>query len=84
MAKKTEKELIRAIRKVQCFGISRESTETILERVNNPEWKQREKVHDWRNHVDHELRSLWTTLTLETRLAITLTAILHAADEEWA
>ena len=78
-----EQKLLCRIQKVHCFGIDTENTETILESVNHPRMEQRGEVHDWRNHVDGDIRDLWPAMSLQTRCAITLMAMQCAEDEEW-
>jgi hypothetical protein len=41
------------------------------------------KCHDWRNHVDEEIKYIWRELSHESRLCVMLMANNIAEREEW-
>lgn len=49
----------------------------------NPEWAMTTKVHDWRNHVPFEIRSIWETFSMDQRKALYEWANCLASMEEW-
>lgn len=51
--------------------------------LDDPEWSEAGKVHDWRNHVPEEVRELWETLDFAGRYCVALMAIKHADNENW-
>lgn len=48
-----------------------------------PEWDQRDRVHDWRNHVPEVIRLIWDDLGLEARCTAFVMASEKANAEEW-
>lgn len=36
----------------------------------NPEWDKARKTHDWRNHVPENVQAMWSTFTMEQRMAL--------------
>jgi len=64
---------------VSAISLDRDAVEDIL----RPDWRTTSRVHDWRNHVPHELRELWTDLNEDARLAVYLMAERRADGEEW-
>jgi len=55
----------------------------ILSAIHEPEWTPRPRFRDWRNHVDSELRGLWSELDVDTRLALFLIASKRTSAELW-
>lgn len=51
--------------------------------LDDPKWDEPLKVHDWRNYVGDCVKSIWNTLSIETRAAIALDADKQADNEEW-
>lgn len=49
----------------------------------NPDWGNATKVHDWRNHVPLEIRSIWETFTMDQRQSLFKWAYDLASREEW-
>lgn len=47
------------------------------------EWEKAGKVHDWRNHVGHNTRRIWDSLSTDQQVAIALDAQQLASREEW-
>lgn len=52
-------------------------------RLNQPDFRNRGRVHDWRNHVPDELREMWPQLTFRERAIIALIADDLADGENW-
>ncbi|NQT15893.1 MAG: hypothetical protein HQ582_24265 [Planctomycetes bacterium] len=59
------------------------ANKTLFPLLDNPDWENSHRVHDWRNHVSRELRGLWERLARETRLALMLQALESSEWEEW-
>lgn len=55
----------------------------ILLAIHEPVWMPRPRFRDWRNHVDSELRGLWSELDVDTRLALFLIASKRTSAELW-
>jgi hypothetical protein len=49
----------------------------------NPNWNERDDVHNWRNYISDRLRAIWHTFTDEQKVAIADNAYDIAASEEW-
>lgn len=49
----------------------------------NPDFENAGRIHDWRNYVGENVRSIWSKLDMETRAAIALDAYERANDEDW-
>lgn len=54
-----------------------------LEELENPDFENAGRVHDWRNHIDEEVKQQWDRLTLEERAIAYLSAENDADNEEW-
>ncbi|KOX53825.1 hypothetical protein ADL19_14700 [Streptomyces purpurogeneiscleroticus] len=48
-----------------------------------PRWSEAGKVHDWRNHVPDEIRSMWSTFTPSQINELVDWAQDLASKEEW-
>jgi len=51
--------------------------------VDDPQWADAGRVHDWRNHVGARAREMWHTFTPEQRMALAADAEWRAGCEEW-
>jgi len=51
--------------------------------INNPDFKHKSKVHDWRNYILYEFQEIWKELPLITRYALIIMAEGQADKEEW-
>lgn len=51
--------------------------------VDDPDWGERDRVHNWRNHVPEDIRLAWATLGPEGRVIAFLCAYAAAEAEEW-
>ncbi len=49
----------------------------------DPQWAAAGRVHDWRNHVSEELRTIWGTFTPEQRRVLAMDAEDRAGNENW-
>lgn len=49
----------------------------------DPEFDKATKVHDWRNHVPHYIKTVWPTLTDREKQLIIYAADIEASAEEW-
>lgn len=57
--------------------------ETYVKWAEDPDWSDRKHVHDWEAYAGPELRAMWSTLTLEVRVAIVKSLQEVADNEEW-
>ena len=51
--------------------------------LDNPEFENRKKVHDWRNYVPYEWVKEWDRLTEREKRIIAVMAETQADKEEW-
>lgn len=51
--------------------------------LENPEWEQSGRVHDWRNYVPEYIRESWPDLCLDARACCFLIACAAANNEVW-
>jgi len=51
--------------------------------LENPEFENAGRVHDWRNHVPEEVKEQWDQLSVDARKVAYLTAYHEAEEEEW-
>lgn len=51
--------------------------------INNPDFKNKSKVHDWRNYVPFDWQKNWEQLTERERKIIFVMAEIQADKEEW-
>lgn len=55
----------------------------VLEPLENPQWRDARKVHDWRNHIPETMQSIWDRLSMEARIVAYIFAKQAADREEW-
>ena len=51
--------------------------------LNNPEWDKGGRVHNWKNYVDSEVKSVWHLLSENERRIIAYFADRSASNEDW-
>lgn len=51
--------------------------------INNPDFKNVSKTHDWRNYVPFNWQNNWEQLTERERKIIAVMSQMQADDEEW-
>lgn len=51
--------------------------------VEEIDWSEGGRIHNWRNHVGEHTRAIWHTLTPEQKVAIARDAEGDASAEEW-
>ena len=51
--------------------------------VENTDFEGAGPVHDWRNHVPHALRPIWSALSVDAKLAVQYMAEREADNELW-
>jgi len=51
--------------------------------INNPDFKNKSKVHDWRNYVPSDWQNNWEQFTKRERQIIAVMAQSQADKEEW-
>lgn len=49
----------------------------------NPNWKEEDRVHNWRNYVSDEMQEMWHTFTPLQKQAIARAADEIAGREHW-
>lgn len=57
--------------------------DVLLAELENPEFENAGRVHDWRNHVLDEVKEQWAQLSFDARKVAYLTACNEADNEEW-
>ena len=58
-------------------------TELSMINVNNPDFKNKKRIHDWRNHVEDDWIENWDQLTERERKIICVMAQRLANNEDW-
>jgi hypothetical protein len=51
--------------------------------INNPDFKHKSRVHDWRNYIPYEFQKIWKELPLLSRVILVIMAEEQATAEEW-
>ena len=51
--------------------------------INNPDFENKSKVHDWRNYVPYDWQKNWEQFTERERQIIAVMAQSQADKEEW-
>ena len=51
--------------------------------LDNPEFENAGKVHDWRNYIFEELKFIWPELSRENKMIAFMHAAYDADNEEW-
>lgn len=51
--------------------------------IANTDFENTELIHDWRNYVGENVRSIWNELPANVRMAIALDADNLASREDW-
>lgn len=54
-----------------------------LESVNNPEWSNSRRMHDWRNYISEEIKEAWYSFTETQRMMLYRQADKRADEEEY-
>jgi len=63
--------------------ITRERWEQVAHQLREPDFKNKRRVHDWRNYIDAVLQPIWGELSLEARFIAFILAETQASKEEW-
>ena len=61
----------------------REYQSTITNLMHEPQFEKAVKVHDWRNYIDPEIQAIWSSLLIQARIALYISAETQAEREEW-
>lgn len=48
-----------------------------------PDWHDRDFVHNWKTHIDHEDKDRWQTLSAEAKGLLYVVAQALASEEIW-
>jgi hypothetical protein len=56
--------------------------EEVLNNVLSPEWDKAGRMYGWRNHVKRDIKRLWPSLALESKLLVFFVACEEAYDED--
>ena len=51
--------------------------------INEPDFENKSKVHDWRNYVPYDWQNNWDCFTEQERQIIAVMANSQADKEEW-
>ena len=57
--------------------------DAVAAELGSPRWQMADKCHDWRNHVDEDLKPFWTELPMSARIVAFLHAWRASQSEEW-
>lgn len=49
----------------------------------NPNWKNKNRVHEWKNYVSEEVQDIWHSFSLEQKATLALQAYDQASNEDW-
>lgn len=49
----------------------------------NPKWDLADRVHDWRNYINEDMRAVWDTFTPTQKRILAENAEEIAGREEW-
>ena len=51
--------------------------------IENPNFRSRERVHNWKNYIPLDFKKIWKELPLVARFALVIMAEEQAEAEEW-
>ena len=51
--------------------------------LDNPNFKELDRIHNWRNHIDYDIKNVWKKLTKREKFLIAYLAEKEADQEEW-
>jgi len=51
--------------------------------IENPNFEDTSRVHNWRRYVPQEIEDVWNQLLPETRIAVIMMAEIQSDKEEW-
>ena len=49
----------------------------------NPEWEFGGRVHNWKNYINDDVRSIWSTFSQMQRIILATNAQELADNEDW-
>lgn len=55
----------------------------IRDMLNNPQWENTQRIHDWRNYIPQEIRKLWDSLSEDSKMMAYYIAEEVATKEDW-
>ena len=55
----------------------------IINLMHEPQFENKTKQHNWRNHIDTEIQAIWASLSEQARIALYIDAEAKAGSEEW-
>lgn len=58
-------------------------TDSVPGDFENPDWKNTDIVHDWKNHVDEFVREIWDTFTDRQKAVLARGFQIKADNEDW-
>jgi methionine salvage enolase-phosphatase E1 len=65
-------------------GSSEDKKDRILQILEGHiDWKNRHRIHDWKNYVPDGIKNIWVDLTLNEKLLIYHQSEIQADNEEW-
>lgn len=64
-------------------GGGRKGKEWYDEQVRNPDWKQKGRVHNWRNYISDSIKKSWDTIPIEAKYVFVIMAEEKSSDEDW-
>lgn len=51
--------------------------------LDQPHFDKARRVHDWRNYIPDEIREVWSSMTVESRVVTYILAEKQANAEDW-
>ena len=71
-----------SLRLIETFD-ERWNPATVRDNIDIPQFEERGRVMDWRNHVPETWHEVWLEMPEEVRVALYLMAQKAAFNEEW-
>ena len=62
---------------------NKDNRKRFVENLKVEDFKDDDRIHNWRNYVDSEIKDIWSQLSDETRVGIYIVAEETASNEEW-
>lgn len=53
------------------------------EQVNNPNWKEKGRVHNWRNYISDSIKKSWHSIPIEAKYVFVIMGEEKSSNEDW-
>ena len=57
--------------------------DALVKKLKRPNWRDEDRVHNWRNYVDNRIKKVWSCLDDDVRIHIYIQARTKAEAEVW-